>query len=295
MLFDIKNILFHELKSTLLEQKAVRLTVARLDKIHPVVSGNKLFKLHFFLEAYTKGAYESIQTFGGAYSNHLLATAFACKKLQIPCKGIIRGEIPASLSPTLQQCLDLDMQLEFLSREEYASVSNEQHSTTDTLVIPEGGYHSMGAKGASLIMDAIAPLNPSHICVAVGTATTLAGILQKSTEAHTIVAVPVLKGFSDIDKRLYMLNGHDHYSNLRIRDTYHFGGYAKKTTGLLQFMNTLYKDHTLPTDFVYTAKLMYAAFDMVNKDQFLPGSHLCCLHTGGLQGNNSLPPGSLIF
>jgi 1-aminocyclopropane-1-carboxylate deaminase/D-cysteine desulfhydrase-like pyridoxal-dependent ACC family enzyme len=295
MLFDINNIIFQELESTGLHQKGISLTVARLDKIHPIVSGNKLFKLHYFLEAFATGAYKTIQTFGGAYSNHLVATAFACKKLQIPCKGIIRGEKPATLSSTLQQCSDLDMQLEFLSRRDYAAVAAEQYSTAGTLIIPEGGYHPSGAKGAALIMEAIRHLNATHICLAVGTATTLAGILQNAPESQKIIAVPVLKGFSDIDERLNILNGRNHYSNLIMQDSYHFGGYAKKTTGLLHFMNKLYQDHRLPTDFVYTAKLMYAVSDMVNNDHFLPGSRICCLHTGGLQGNNSLPPDSLIF
>lgn len=295
MLFDIHNITFDELNGPLLQQKNIQLTVARLDKIHPVVSGNKLFKLHYFLEEYAAGNYTMIRTFGGAYSNHLVATAFACKKLQIPCTGIVRGEKPATLSPTLLQCLEYDMKLEFVSREEYAGMTNQRAHDKNMLQIPEGGFHPLGAKGASLIMDGIQGKNPTHICMAVGTATTLAGILQKAGNAQEIIAVPVLKGMEDIKERLGILNGKSTYDQLKIWNDYHFGGYAKKTNGLLDFMNELYAAYYLPTDFVYTAKMMYAVWDVINKNYFPPGSRIVCLHTGGLQGNRSLPAGSIIF
>lgn len=295
MLFDIHNITFDELNSPLLQQKNIQLTVARLDKIHPIVSGNKLFKLHYFLEEYAAGGYTMIRTFGGAYSNHLVATAFACKKLQIPCSGIVRGEKPAVLSPTLLQCLEYDMKLEFVSREEYSGMANQQVHDKNMLHIPEGGFHPFGAKGASLIMDGIQEKDPTHICMAVGTATTLAGILQKAGNSQEIIAVPVLKGMEDIKERLDILNGKSTYEQLKIWSDYHFGGYAKKTSGLLDFMNELYAEYHLPTDFVYTAKMMYAVWDAISKNYFPPGSHIVCLHTGGLQGNRSLANGSIIF
>lgn len=295
MLFDIHNIIFDVLNSLLLQQKNIQLTVARLDKIHPVVSGNKLFKLHYFLEEYAAGNYTMIRTFGGAYSNHLVATAFACKKLQIPCIGIVRGERPAVLSPTLLQCMEYGMQLDFVSRESYTAMTGRQIQEEHILNIPEGGFAPLGAKGASLIMDSIQEKDPTHICLATGTATTLAGILQKAAKSQLVIAVPVLKGMTDIKERLAILNGQQQYDNLLVWDQYHFGGYAKKTADLLYFMNELYKEHHLPTDFVYTAKMMYGVFDAIYKNNFPPGSRVICLHTGGLQGNRSLPEGSIIF
>src|SRR6478736_7475505 len=178
MLFDIHNIIFGKLNSDLLSRKGIELSIARLDKIHPVVSGNKLFKLYYFLEVFKNGAYKGIQTFGGAYSNHLVATAFACKQFNIPCRGIVRGERPPELSHTLQQCQAYDMELQFVSRPQYEQLSCDQHSSGDWLIIPEGGYHPLGAKGASLITASLKNTY-THICLAVGTATTLAGILQK--------------------------------------------------------------------------------------------------------------------
>ncbi|MBC7937343.1 MAG: pyridoxal-phosphate dependent enzyme [Rhizobacter sp.] len=295
MLFDIHNIILDELHSDMLEQKKIKLCVARLDKIHPVISGNKLFKLYYFLEEYKTGLYESIQTFGGAHSNHLVATAYSCSQLLIPCKGFIRGEKPAIFSHTLQQCAAYGMQLEFLSRSEYAAIANRQITSKKILIIPEGGYHPLGARGASLILDNIKEKQATHVCLAAGTATTLAGILQKADHRQTVIAVPILKGLTDIKERLDLLNGESNYGNLKIWDHYHFGGYAKKTMELIAFMNEIYLKHAIPTDVVYTAKMMYGVFDSIHKDEFLPGSRIICLHTGGLQGNNSLPPGSLIF
>ncbi|RYD80077.1 MAG: pyridoxal-phosphate dependent enzyme [Sphingobacteriales bacterium] len=293
MLFSINDIIFDELSSNLLTRKKIRLRIARLDKIHPIVSGNKLFKLHYFLKEFETGNYKMLQTFGGAYSNHLVATAFACKKLNIPCRAIVRGEAPAILSHTLQHCIDYGMQLEFVSRETYTTLQTMQVADDEILQIPEGGFHPLGAMGASLIMDNKELQNATHISLAVGTATTLAGILQKATAR--VMAVPVLKGFTDIGERLTLLNGRSNYINLEIWDQYHFGGYAKKTPELLNFMNNMYEQYQLPTDFVYTAKMMYAVLDAVNSDFFSQGSDIVCLHTGGLQGNASLPAQSLIF
>ena len=295
MLFDIQNIIFQDLHSHALDNKKIKLSVARLDKIHPIISGNKLFKLHYFLEAFRTGSFESVTTFGGAYSNHLAATAYACNLLQIPCKGFVRGEQPVVFSHTLQQCISYGMQLEFLSRSEYAALADNQITGEKILIIPEGGYHPLGAKGASLIMDNINAGPATHICLAVGTATTLAGILQKAGTNQTVIGIPVLKGLNDMEKRLGILNGRTDYSNLKIWNDAHFGGYAKKTAALMTFMNETYEKYALPTDYVYTAKMMYAVMDAIDKNKFPPGSHIICIHTGGLQGNESLPPGSLIF
>ena len=293
MLFNINYIIFDELISELLYKKKITVSIARLDKIHPIVSGNKLYKLYYFLEAFKNGGYDCIQTFGGAYSNHLVATAYACKELNIPCRGIVRGERPAYLSHTLQHCLNYGMQLEFVNRETYAQNSFQQNIDKKILQIPEGGYHPLGAKGASLIMNDSKINEASHVCLAVGTATTLAGILQKSTAQ--VIAVPILKGFTDFNERLQLLNGQSNYSNLEIWNQYHFGGYAKKTPTLLNFMNDIYKAYKLPTDFVYTAKMMYAVFEGIHNNAFPEGSSIVCLHTGGLQGNDSLPEKTLIF
>ena len=300
MLFDTRNIIIDELHSQLLTEKNIQLEVARLDKIHPVISGNKLFKLHYFLEEALLQQ-RPVATFGGAWSNHLAATSYSCKIAGLPCTGIVRGEEPTVLSPTLLQCIKDGMQLIFLSREKYKSLSAHPHAShfsalhADTLMIPEGGYHPAGAKGASLIMDAVAMADAGFICTALGTATTVAGLLQKAAAHQQIIAVPVLKNITDLPERLLHLNGNSAYNNLITWDDYHFGGYAKKTPALLQFMNEIYEQYKLPTDFVYTSKMLFAVMDKIKNNWFAQNSKILCLHTGGLQGNQSLPKGSLIF
>jgi 1-aminocyclopropane-1-carboxylate deaminase len=286
------------LECEMLQQKVVQLKVLRLDTIHPVISGNKIFKLHYFLDRENK---KPIITFGGAYSNHLAATAFACKEKNMECIGIVRGEEPAILSHTLQHCLNYGMKLQFISRLEYDKKDTEgfiaalKNKYADCTIIPEGGYGIIGAKGASAIMDYIGN-DATHICCAVGTATTVAGLLLNIQPHQKIIAIPVLKGMDDIEQRVaFLTEGKFNQQQLHIENNYHFGGYAKKKAALISFMNELYNKYQLPTDFVYTAKMMYGIMDMVEKNFFQPGSKICCIHTGGLQGNLSLQKNTLTF
>ena len=298
MLFNTSNISIDKISNDLLKQKNVTLSVVRLDKIHPIVSGNKLFKQHYFLEEAIRLSLPGILTFGGAYSNHLVATAYACKIARLKSIGFVRGERAKKLSPTLIACIEYGMELHFISREEYAKKEKKQFFTRLTeeekkyLVVPEGGYHPKGAAGAALITGFIDE-SATHICTALGTATTLAGIISSAKENQRVIGIPVLKGMTDIADRVRYLTGHT--SSFILLENYHFGGYAKKTPELINFMNYLYDRYHLPTDFIYTAKMMFAILDCAEKGYFAPGSKITCLHTGGLQGNLSLPPGTLIF
>lgn len=294
VLFDTQNITIDALQDDYLQEKNIRLSVLRLDKIHPVVSGNKLFKLHYFLEEALAQNLELL-TYGGAYSNHLVATAYACKQLNISCKAVVRGEQPARLSHTLTTCIELGMQLQFVSREDYAAMASKEFQETGLMNVPEGGYHPTGAKGAALILKCKPTKDFTHICTATGTATTLAGLLLQAQPSQQILSYAALKGLHDIPERLQFLTGQERFNNLQLVGDYHFGGYAKKTAELLDFMNELYLKHNLPTDFVYTAKMMFGIFDQVHKGFFAEGSNILCIHTGGLQGNLSLPAGSLHF
>ena len=287
--------------NAVLRQKEIQLQVLRLDQLHPIVSGNKLFKLYYFLEAIRNNGQKDILTFGGAYSNHLVATAYACKLNGIACTGIVRGEAPSTLSHTLAHCIEYGMQLQFISRKQYAQktgaafIESLQEQHPNAIIIPEGGYAAMGAKGASLIMNYVTD-DVTHICCAAGTATTAAGLLLTIKPHQQVIMFPVLKGMNDLEERIRHLTGKKFdEKQLHIEDGYHFGGYAKKTAGLLRFMNTLYDDQQLPTDFVYTGKMMYGTMDMIEKNFFPAGSKLLCIHTGGLQGNFSLAAGTLTF
>jgi 1-aminocyclopropane-1-carboxylate deaminase len=302
MLFDISKADIEELHDDLFLQKQVSVSVLRLDKIHPLVSGNKIFKLHYFLEEALQSKHKTILSFGGAYSNHLAATAYACSVLHLKSIGIVRGEKPERLSPTLQQCIADGMQLKFISRKEYgkkeddAFINDLKVEFGDCTVVPEGGYHPLGAKGSALIFDLIKDKNYTHICTASGTATTLAGLLMAAKPDQSVISVPVLKGITDTAERIKWLTGlQTGFKNLEILDNHHFGGYAKRTDTLIAFINHCWLQHRLPLDFIYTAKMFFGIIDSIKNDTFKKGSKIICLHTGGLQGNKSLPLNSILF
>ncbi len=274
----------NRLSHTLFSEKDVSVIMVRLDQIHPRISGNKLFKLYYFLQQCKQIENPSLVTFGGAYSNHLAATAYAAKLYNIDSTGIVRGEKPAGLSSTLQFCLDCGMQLQFVPRDEYAQIKYT-YENNHSIVIPEGGYHITGAKGAALIMHQLQHLEASHIVTSVGSATTLAGLLMNES-ASRIIAVPALKNMKDIPERLEYLKVKNTPSD--IWEEFHFGGFGKYTPELISFMNTFYGEHNIPLDFVYTGKMMFATVKKVEEDYFEKGSVIVCLHTGGLQGNSSI-------
>lgn len=275
-------------------QKGIVLSMLRLDTIDPVISGNKLFKLRYYLDEAIK-TNKQIVTFGGAYSNHLVACANACKKSGIKCTGIVRGEEPKILSHSLRSCLKDGMSLTFISRREYdqmdaqSIVQNRFPDLNNYLIIPEGGYGAQGVNGAMEIAGLYSS-SYSHVCLAVGTGTTLAGILQADKGSNVI-------GFNvthdDIQKRLSSLNVNA--KNCRIISDFTFGGYAKKSVELFNFMNAFYRENNVPTDFVYTGKMMFGIFDLIKNNFFPSGCKILAIHTGGLQGNLSLPEGTLLF
>ena len=300
MLFNTSNIEITKIHDKIFSEKELSLDVVRLDKIHPVVSGNKLFKLHYFLERATQLNQHTIVTYGGAYSNHICATAYTCNLLGLKSIGIIRGENFAQLSHTLQFCKDNGMELIFNSRQLYTQKNHSDYHETieknfgDCAVIPEGGFHALGAQGAATILQTFDSGKYDYIICDIGTATTIAGILSAANANQKIIGVPVLKGMIDIYQRINRIV-RANTNQLTILDNYHFGGYAKKTSELISFMNTLYRQNQVPTDFVYTGKQIFAIFDAAKNDFFKRGSKIACLHNGGLQGNLSLPKGTLIF
>ena len=154
----------------------------------------------------------------------------------------------------------------------------------DDIVIPEGGYHLLGAKGASLMPDRISKLTPTHTCLSVGTATTLAGFLSKSSA--NVIAVPAIKGMTDIYSRLEHLQTNYAKDRLSIWNEYHFGGFAKSSPDLLKFMKTFQETFGIELDRVYTAKMMWGVLDKIAAGYFPAGSKVVCIHTGGLQGNS---------
>ena len=287
---DIGKITTDEIQTPLLQNKKVELDILRLDKIHPVISGNKWFKLKYHLDNHNAANHKGILTFGGAWSNHIVATACACHLQKINCVGIIRGEKPAHLSSTLTEAMKYGMDLRFISRERYDQKTSDEFLATiikefpGYYIIPEGGAGNEGEKGAAEILEHTSGKKYTHIACAVGTGTMFNGILKAASANQEVIGIIVLKGWKETGDSLGKL-----FYN------YHFGGYAKYDSTLIDFMNDLFRLTNIPTDFVYTGKLAYAIFDLIKNDHFIPPSKILMIHSGGLQGNASLQKGSLIF
>jgi 1-aminocyclopropane-1-carboxylate deaminase len=303
LLPDASKITVDKIDDRLLTSKPVHLDVLRLDKIHPVISGNKWFKLKYHLDNYNAGNYHGILTFGGAWSNHIAATAYTCYLKKINCIGIIRGEKPPRLSATLEQAKEHGMQLKFFSRENYRSRTADPATSTEKeyanfYTIPEGGAGDIGEKGAAEILDIAPGGNYTHIACAVGTGTMLNGIKKRISPDQEAIGIIVLKGWptKTLQRSPSGSWGNENTTaNEKLFSDYHFGGYAKYTIELLSFMNEFYKKTNIPTDFVYTGKLAFAIYDLIKKDQFAAGSKILMIHSGGLQGNASLQKGSLML
>ncbi len=277
----------------------IDIKMLRLDKIHSDISGNKWFKLKFYLDDANTRHAQTIATYGGAWSNHIVATAAACRLKNLKSIGIIRGEQPKHFSCTLNKALEYGMKLIFISREEYKqkTVPSEYAGIIkDAYLINEGGYGQIGAAGAATIGDYYEQEDYTHICCAVGTGTMMAGLIKAAPAQQTVVGISVLKNNVDIQKETgALLTEDEKKKKFSFIHDYHFGGYAKYTPGLIDFMNKFYTGNFIATDFVYTAKLMYGICDLIAKDFFPAGSRLLVIHSGGLQGNQSLKKGMLIF
>jgi 1-aminocyclopropane-1-carboxylate deaminase len=295
---SFESITVDEIDLPFLHEKKIRCSVLRIDKIHPAISGNKWFKLKYYLEEAKFINKKRIVTFGGAYSNHIIAVAAAGELFKFQTIGIIRGDRPVTLSLTLQQAMDHGMNLFFINREQYQkkALPPEIRDQEEIYLINEGGYGPKGAKGAAEILNHCEKQNYSHIACAVGTSTIMAGLIAGSLPSQEIIGIPVLRNRVDLENALHELLSPDAKTKkFQMIHDYHFGGYAKCSAELLSFMNDLYKNTGIPTDFVYTGKLLYGIFGLIRNNFFAVGSHLLVVHSGGLQGNRSLPQGSLIF
>lgn len=319
------------LHSPLLERKEIALTLLRLDTIHPVISGNKWFKLKENIRSAKAAGKQQLLSFGGAHSNHLAALAAAAAGFGMTSIGLVRGwhgrDKP---TPTLEKCLQDGMRLYFLSREDYARKAEPEFLRELAAryplawIIPEGGNNAEGRTGASEIA-AYVPAEADYLVLPVGTGTTLAGIrlalpahqqvlgmapfkrtdeLEKQIQGmldrgsvamrHSAQAVSIkvcktpqtrLRATQQRDDAAYKMLGPT--LTFRLCNDYHFGGFAKSQPELIDFMNGFYQTHGIPLDFIYTGKMLYGLMDLIEKDYFPPGSRLCPIHTGGLQGNQS--------
>jgi 1-aminocyclopropane-1-carboxylate deaminase len=294
---NIDAINVQSIKADWLQLDRLTLDVLRLDKIHEVVSGNKWFKLKYYLQQAQKLNKSTIATFGGAWSNHVVATAFAAKQAGLKSVGIIRGEKPLQLSVTLQNAEAYAMELIYVTREQYRNkeVLIKQFAITDWLWVNEGGYGVLGMQGASDILTVKDTTRYTHIIAAVGTGTMLAGLINSSNTKQHVIGISSMKGNLSLMEQVQNLLSEDRKQDVQIFHDYHFGGYGKHPQQLIDFINNAYQQFQLPLDIVYTGKTFYAIADLAKKSFFPPDSKILMIHSGGLQGNKSLPAKVLAF
>lgn len=270
----------------------VNLSLKREDLIHPHISGNKYRKLKYNIAFAKANQYKTLLTFGGAYSNHIAATAAAGQHYNFKTIGIIRGEeLGKQLEKTLSEnktlafAVSCGMKLVFISRESYRNKNTPAFLNAlkveyeDAYILPEGGTNNLAIKGCEEIITA-SDLDYDYICCAVGTGGTISGIINASKESQRIIGFPALKG----DFLTAEITNNVQNSNWILNHEYHFGGYAKVTEKLINFINNFKKEQGILLDPIYTGKMMYGIFDLVAKEYFPQNSRILAIHTGGLQG-----------
>ena len=272
-------------------EKKVNLFMLRLDLLDEDISGNKWFKLKKNIEEAKRLCKKQIITFGGAFSNHIAATAKACSIAGFDSIGIIRGEEIAN--HTLKKAALNGMKLRFVSRGLYRDKQQllawlaQEYNLDESLVIPEGGANAAGIEGCKEIVSLI-NCTFNYIAVACGTGTTLAGIMQQLNHNQKGLGISALKGGAFLYDEI--INGipKNKCQKLEIIEQYHFGGYAKYSPELLIFIKDFYVKYNIKLDFIYTAKLMFGLFDLIQQNYFPENATIIAIHSGGLQGNEGI-------
>ncbi|WP_026104240.1 1-aminocyclopropane-1-carboxylate deaminase/D-cysteine desulfhydrase [Anabaena sp. PCC 7108] len=286
------------INSEIVANAGVKLSILRLDLMHPQINGNKWFKLKYNLAEAKEKNFSTILTFGGAYSNHIYATAAAGKIFGFRTIGIIRGEENIPLNPTLQFALAQGMELVYIDRRTYKERHTDELQNQlkqqfgEVFIIPEGGCNLNGMRGCIEILETVKEFNT--ICLACGTGTTLAGMTLSLSQQQKVLGFPILKGgdFLNEDIKNSLINYLDSGlpapvncpSPWELICNYHFGGYAKVNNELRLFCQNFQQQYDIPLDYVYTGKMFYGVMDLITKG-FFNSESLLLVHTGGLQGN----------
>lgn len=298
---DINKSILTKINSTELTERNIELYIKRDDLIHPEISGNKWRKLKYNIDLCVTNKQDGIITFGGAYSNHLVATAAACATIKMKSIGIVRGdELNSNSNETLKKCTGYDMELVFVSREIYKrryekSYHEYLHSIYPNChLVEEGGANYYGMIGCQEIVKELA-LDFDAIFVAQGTTTTSCGLAMGLNNEQKLYVVPALKGFDSHSemKQLFRRSGFeaDFIDEMLMKtvvlDDFHFGGYGKYNSELLEFIQDVYSTHQLKLDPIYTGKAFFAMMEQI-KNGKLDNSTIVFIHTGGLQGAQSV-------
>ena len=269
--------------------KDIELYMKRDDLLHPIISGNKFRKLKYNIVEAKRLGFATLLTFGGAFSNHILAVAGAGAEYGFTTIGVIRGEELESKiheNPTLVKAQELGMQFYFVSRTAYRDkeslsfIANLQKIFGSFYLLPEGGTNELAVKGCEEILTNEDKQFFTHVVSAVGTGGTFSGIINSSNEKQQLIGFSSLKGafLSDVIRNFVVKTNWD------INDDYHFGGYGKVTDELIEFLNSFYNQTTIPLDPVYTGKMVFGVLDKIRNGYFPENSKILMIHTGGLQG-----------
>jgi 1-aminocyclopropane-1-carboxylate deaminase len=267
---------------------SITLSIKREDLLHPFISGNKFRKLKYNIRKAQELNCKKLITFGGAFSNHIAAVAFACQEAGIESVGIIRGDelvTKVAQNPTLTFAQKCGMQLEFVSREAYQSKATEaflsqlEQKYGVHYLLPEGGTNELAVQGCEEIITE-EDAHFDFICCAVGTGGTISGIINSSQPHQKVIGFPVLKGdFLSDEIRKFAKN-----TNWELNTQYHFGGYGKVTPQLISFINQFYNENRIPLDPIYTGKMVFGVINLIEKGFFPKNARILLIHTGGLQG-----------
>jgi 1-aminocyclopropane-1-carboxylate deaminase len=281
----LQDILTQEIK---INTTAVSLSMRREDLIHPFISGNKFRKLKYNLIQAKAENQDTLLTFGGAFSNHIAAAAFAGKEHGFKTIGIIRGDELESkilVNPTLKFAQECGMQFKFVSRESYRHktetkfIENLKQEFGDFYYVPEGGTNTFAVQGCEEILSKD-DSQYDFVCTAVGTGGTISGLINSILPHQKVLGFPALKGdFLNDEIRKF---AHNEYWEL-ITD-YHFGGYGKVKPELIAFINRFYKENQIPLGPIYTGKMVFGVMDLIEKNYFPENAKILLIHTGGLQG-----------
>jgi len=276
------------LDSPLLREKGIALWVKEDYLTHPYISGNKWRKLKYNLAEAKRQKAKTLLTFGGAYSNHIYAVAAAGKAFGFETIGIIRGEEHLPLNHTLSFARMCAMDIHYLDRSSYRKKDDEDYLSSlyerfgDIYIVPEGGTNSFALQGCQEMVEEIA-LDFDYLCMPCGTAGTLAGAIIGLKQGQQALGFSALKGKDFLEMEVEKLIGNN-YDNWSIHWGYHFGGYAKTKKELLDFMDAFETDFSICLEPIYTAKMFFGIFDLIEKDYFKKGTSIVAVHTGGLQG-----------
>ncbi|MFO7824199.1 MAG: pyridoxal-phosphate dependent enzyme [Cyclobacterium sp.] len=283
--------IYQDLRLPLIEEKNVQVLVKRLDLLHPVVQGNKHYKLLYNIQAAKESGHSCLLTFGGAYSNHIHATALSAAQNGLNSIGMIRGEIPKPLNPTLADAKTQGMELYPMSRTSYREKNDPEILEKlklkfgDVYIIPEGGTNALAIKGSREILEPD-DKEMDIVTVPVGTGGTFAGLLASASSNQQVLGFSALKGSFIHQEISSLLEAHQisPFCSWQIHAAYHFGGYAKFNPELIQFIKEIKKASGIPLEPLYTGKMLFGLLDLIRQDTFPRGTRILAIHTGGLQG-----------